>query len=550
MPNIERTCKVTGQKFLVSEQEQELRKKFGVELPDIAPNERLRLLTANRNLYVLFNDECDLCKKKILSIWGENPVHPVYCRECWFSDKWEAPQQDLNLERPFFEQFKELLDKSPRVARLVQEPAENSDYCNNAGAIKNCYMSFNFDHAEECYYVLGGNQLKNCVDCSVTNEAEFLYDCVACNKSYQTFSSEFAVNCSDCYFLYDCSDCNNCALSTGLRHKEYVFMNEQLSKEEYEKKIADVKSGSYEKFQKNLSDYRKLKATYPKKSMIGLNNENVSGNFVFQSKNVDNSYYINYAEDVANCYTIHHIKDALDMTGFGDESEKIYFSSTCGGGSSELMFCIACFPSCSSVTYSIGLVSSSNCFGSSFAKNLEYSILNKKYTEEEYKMLVAKLKEKMTERGEWGQFFNNDITLFPYNVSLANVLMPLPKEEALKRGFRWVERKFPQVSQEQIYNAADNIADVKWEELEHKYIICSETKRPFKIIKQEFDFYKKYNLPLPRLHPEIRMVGRYPKDLLFNLHEATCSNCNKKVMTSMLETDILLCEDCYREKVA
>src|SRR5687767_4007217 len=98
MPPIERTCSLTGRPFVVSELEQRLREKFGAQLPDIHPDERQRYLMAFRNLYTLYPDTCDLCGKSTLSVWGENPPFPVYCRNCWFSDNWVPPEQDVELE--------------------------------------------------------------------------------------------------------------------------------------------------------------------------------------------------------------------------------------------------------------------------------------------------------------------------------------------------------------------------------------------------------------------------------------------------------------------
>ena len=121
--------------------------------------------------------------------------------------------------------------------------------------------------------------------------------------------------------------------------------------------------------------------------------------------------------------------------------------------------------------------------------------------------------------------------------------------EAEKLGYRWVERKYPKVPPEQVLTLPDNICDVKWSEVEGKAVLCQESARPFKITKQEFEFYQKYHLPLPRLHPEIRLFKRFPKELMFNLHEAQCDSCQVIVQTSMTASDRVLCEECYQKKV-
>ena len=47
--------------------------------------------------------------------------------------------------------------------------------------------------------------------------------------------------------------------------------------------------------------------------------------------------------------------------------------------------------------------------------------------------IVAHLKE----IGEWGNFFPKELSPFAYNEAIANEYMPLTKEEALSKGFRW-----------------------------------------------------------------------------------------------------------------
>lgn len=39
-------------------------------------------------------------------------------------------------------------------------------------------------------------------------------------------------------------------------------------------------------------------------------------------------------------------------------------------------------------------------------------------------------------------------------------------------------------------------------------IECEVTKKPFRIIKQELEFYRKHNIPIPRRHPDQRYIDR------------------------------------------
>jgi hypothetical protein len=39
-------------------------------------------------------------------------------------------------------------------------------------------------------------------------------------------------------------------------------------------------------------------------------------------------------------------------------------------------------------------------------------------------------------------------------------------------------------------------------------IKCEVSEKPFRIIKQELEFYRKHNLPIPKKHPDIRHLER------------------------------------------
>lgn len=330
MPPIQKICKLTGKSFEVSELEQKLRQSFGVALPDIHPYERLRHIMCFRNIITLYYDQCDLCGKQIVSVWGENPAFPVYCPSCWNSDRWELPQMDLDLNRPFFDQFKELVNQTPHFSQSLLNP-ENSDFCNMGTGLKNCYMTFNVTFGEDCYYTYGGMNLKNCVDSLLSDESEFLFESINCRKSYQVFWSELAINCTECNFVYDCVDCTNCTLSTGLRHKQYVFLNEQLTPEAYAEKIKDLQTGDYATVQRYLKQYEELKKAYPKKYLLGARNEDVTGNIIFDSKNLVDSYHALHCEDGANLFNIWRAKDSLDTVAFGGTGvEKVYSCATVG----------------------------------------------------------------------------------------------------------------------------------------------------------------------------------------------------------------------------
>ncbi len=75
-------------------------------------------------------------------------------------------KMDYDKSKPFLEQFAELNNKVPRIALLVIDSV-NSDYTNNAGDNKNCYLIFAAENSEDCLYGRVIQRCKNSMDCNV-----------------------------------------------------------------------------------------------------------------------------------------------------------------------------------------------------------------------------------------------------------------------------------------------------------------------------------------------------------------------------------------------
>lgn len=136
----EQICSITGRTFIVSDAEIALRESFGVPLPTAHPTERMRELMTWRPQLVLYHYICGLCRKEGLTGYPSITLFPKYCKACYYSDTWERPVQSVDFSRPFFDQFEELVNKTPRLVLSVTEPVENSDYCNAVTSVKNCYV--------------------------------------------------------------------------------------------------------------------------------------------------------------------------------------------------------------------------------------------------------------------------------------------------------------------------------------------------------------------------------------------------------------------------
>ena len=92
------------------------------------------------------------------------------------------------------------------------------------------------------------------------------------------------------------------------------------------------------------------------------------------------------------------------------------------------------------------------------------------------------------------------------------------------------------------------------------------TKKPFRIIKQELEFYRKHNLPIPRRHPDQRHLDRMALRNPRKLYERKRDKCGKDMITTYapcevkpsLEAplgcaperkEVVYCEECYEREV-
>lgn len=78
-------------------------KKYLMPAPKLCPDCRQQRRLSFRNERNLYNRACDLCKKPIITIYSPDKKFTIYCRECWWSDKWDSLSygKDFDFKRRF-----------------------------------------------------------------------------------------------------------------------------------------------------------------------------------------------------------------------------------------------------------------------------------------------------------------------------------------------------------------------------------------------------------------------------------------------------------------
>jgi hypothetical protein len=531
-------------------------KKYDIPPPELCPDcrQQSRLLICNE--FTLYKGECGMCNKNVVTEFRPDRSFPIYCRPCYLSDKWDPLSygKDIDYSRPFFEQFKELNNSIPHQHLNVDGEIQNSEYIHFAGTSKNCYLIMHADFCEDCYYGYGFKKNRSCVDGFYNLHCELCFGCTDVHKSYQLISCQDSTNCTSSAFLRDCIGCKNCFLCTGLRQKEFCFENEQLSKAEYEKRVAKIDLGSHAQFEECKMRMKALELKHTFKEFIGHNTENCFGNHLNNCKDVRYSFDCEDVENGKYCYQlVLGSKDNYDIYQFGTNLQQSYYSSIVGEDSYHSLFCYLNYQGCSELFYCTVMDACKDCFGCTNLRKNRYCILNKQYTQEEYEKTVATLIEHMQETGEWGKFYPPDLAHCAYNESTAQLWYPLTKDEAIKKGFQWTDYEPPDPPSDRVIDATalpDNINDIP-EDVTNWAIRCEVTGKPFKITKQEYQYYKKHHLPIPRRGWYQRHLDRFHLRNPRGFWHRQCDKCKKDIQTTYApeRPETVYCEKCYLKEV-
>lgn len=475
-----------------------------------------------RNERVLYKRNCNLCRQDMVTIFApENPV-TVYCSPCWWSDKWDPLDygQEYDPARTFFDQFNELLGKTP-WPNLINGYSSlvRSDYVNHAGYLKDCYLIFNADKCENVYYgaILAGN--KDSMDLNVVGESELCYWAIDCHKAFNTHFSENIKNSHDVWFSKDCAGSDHLFGCAGLRNKSYCIFNTQYAKEEWEHAVKEYKTSSHAGIEKMKVKARAFWEKFPQKFNHGLYNTNVSGDYVYESKNAKELYLSRFVEDGKWCQwiTLPSTKDAYDYTEWGAGAEHIYESITVGEGASNVKFCFGAWSSAMRNEYSVLAATCADVFGCANIKNKKYCIFNREYSKEEFGALRERIKEDMNKnpyvdaKGRvfaYGEFFPPELSRFAYNETSAAQYFPLSEDGARANGFRWRDATpsahAVTVTHDKI---PDDIQDIS-DDILKEVLGCAECGKPFRIIKQELDLLRRFSFPVPRKCSDCRHMER------------------------------------------
>lgn len=551
-----KNCQVCKKDFLIESDDFLYYEKIQVPPPIFCPRCRMQRKYIWRNERTLYRRTCDKTGKSIVSMYAPENRFPVYDIQEWWSDSWDPKDyaQDFDFTRPFFEQFKELQNKVPRLA-LLSKNNINSDFSNHSSNSKDAYMCTTAFDCENVMHSADIIPMKNGADCyNIQGKAnEHLYECIDLHNCYNCQYCFRVESSFDCYYSFDLRNCSNCFLSYNLRGQTYCFMNQKYPKEEYFEKIRAYNLSSYAVRQALYRQWKEL--IFQKALHRGMYIEasvNCSGNNILNSKNAHYCFDIESSEDSRYLdFTTGGMKDSYDCYHAGINAELLY---ECHGitRSANLKFTHLSYDD-TNLTYCDSCHNSNELFGCVGVKKGSYMILNKQYSKEEYFELKEKIIAYMLKTGEYGNFFPPDCSPFAYNETQAHVYMPLTHDEVLKLGFTWKENMPGTYGRETISfdQLPDSINDIN-DSILQEIFKCERTGKNYNVVRQEYEFLKTHNLPIPRLHPDERYKDRIRMRPDRALYNGVCAISGEKISTGYPEQfrpKMIVTDEIYKREV-
>ncbi len=561
-----RNCQNCKKDFTIEPDDFSFYEKTKVPAPTWCPECRLIRRIACINGFSLFYRNCDKCGKRTLSMYPPSQKITVYCQPCWWADDWDGTEHGMDYDpsKHFFEQVKELQDKTPHVAlETTYLTLKDCEYCNAIAYSKNCILAGWADYCENVCYSAFLNGIKDSTDCLRMQDSELCYESIGQNKSYRVFYSQECDACTDVWFSRNCYSSTNCVGCVNLRGASYRIFNEQYTKENYFKKLAEYRLDTRDGIETLKKEAEKFWKEHPYRAYSGNTlNVDVTGEYVYESKNAHDTYLSMAVEDsrYVQFATVPSTKGCYDYSGWGNNVTSLYEVANIGDNGSNSKCSYYCFPDILDTEYSMWCVSSKQNFGCVNLKRKQYAILNKVYDKETYEKLKAEIIEGMKARpfvdpqGQtytYGDFFPPLFSQFAYNTSNAAKFFPKTKEEVVAAGYSYYDDEEQQIQETLLGADIPQSLPETPDSIVNEVIACTTCPKRYKILPLEFDLLRKMNLPLPVRCPRCRDKTRFEKINLPRLYDRTCNQCNKEVKTAFApdRPEIIFCEKCYQQEM-
>ena len=546
----ERTCEMTGEKWMMDEEEIGWYKKLHLPPSPFSPKARLYHLSAFFCVYQWWwNKHFDTDKPVLTYIHPASGVKVLPDKE-WFTRDFSTTNLEIDLSKPFFETLRSLQLSVPFNATGNFEDPENSITSRSFGDQNSLFVSA--CKSKNSYYLCNCDDAEGCMDCDDCMKITDTYHAIFSNRLHNCKYMKDCHDCIDSSFMFDCRNCESCFGASNKRNKKFLFWNEQLSEEEWKKRVSEIDLGDRAVLDETIAKYEKMinGAVWPENFNIGCTDS--TGEYLIDCSNTE---FSSFGRDAHNCSYGFGLWGAKECAFCCILPGERCYQNGPSANCSDSHYSVS-LTRCDDVEYSMNCYDCSHCFGCVGLRHKKFHILNKEYSEDEYYKKVDEIKCKMLERSEYGRPIPTSFSMSYYPESGPYVYMGaemkdwdmtgIPKFEASAEGaFGEVRMRDKElIPREEIPKHVRDLDPEKWAGVA---IDDPDTKRPFTYLKPEIAFYKKHNIAPPILHfsTRVRDMIREVNNGVFE--KTSCSSCDKEliVATNFMYTRKIYCKECY-----
>ncbi len=474
----------------------------------------------------------------------------------WFQKDFASEGRDLDLDQSFFEQMRSLQLAVPLLADKNVKKPENSVTKFSLGDVNSYFMMF--CRSKNSFY---SHWVLDEEDSSEAWNGSSINKCYNVSDSFRLYDCKFVRTSFDCMrsaFLFDCRNCENCFGATNKRNRKYLWWNEQLTKEEWERRMCEVDLSCRSQQTVYKDQFRHMmetQAIWPEN--FNEQAEGCTGEYLTRCTRLHSCF--GCLEGVEDCFWVNYgsenARDSAFCSGLFTSQECFY--STNPARCSQMRYTYNCQMS-QNLEYSMQCIECEDCFGCVGLYRKKFHIFNKLFAEEAYWQKLDEIKTALLNRGEYGEFFPLSMSPGYFPDSGAPIYFAAPPEigweklGALKFEPEDEGAMGPELSSvtnlkrlDEIPDCVDALNETTWT---NAPIYDEVMHRRFAMIRPEIQFYKNNRLAPPARH----FVGRI-NDLLREsntgkFETTACTRCAKEITVGANQTypgRKIFCRSCY-----